>query len=246
MTTTELIAGTARLRGLIPLRHEPLAFYYSPTPPLGYTPPVGPHGCLIGALSRARHGETVYFDAETTGCGGGTYFLGFCPPRPQIAEFVSTGIPGEMEGERYKQSPDLVRAHFAARPVAPAPERYAVFTPVSALSEGQRPAVIICLAGPDELSGLVFLAGYARAEDAVTVPFGSGCGTLVPYPLAEAKREFPRAVLGLFDPSARPCVAADELSFAAPLALWEEMLGAAGESFLTTRTWSRVQRRIGC
>jgi hypothetical protein len=62
--------------------------------------------------------------------------------------------------------------------------------------------------------------------------------------LYEAKSPQPRGVLGLFDPSARPCVAADELSFSAPLALWEEMLGNAEESFLRTKTWETVRRRI--
>jgi hypothetical protein len=90
----------------------------------------------------------------------------------------------------------------------------------------------------------VGLAGYARGEDAVIVPFGAGCSTIVTYPLAEARRDPPRAVLGMFDPSARPYLAADELSFAVPLAMWEEMLGNAEESFLITPTWAKIRNRI--
>ena len=244
MDHTNLIARTARLRELIGLRHEPLAFFYTDHEPAGFTPPVRDSGCLVPVLTRARHGETVYFDAQTIGCRGGMYYLGFCEARPEIAQFVTTGIPGKMEGERYKASPEVFRAHVAAHPVAPAPARYAVFTPVSSLLLSQEPAVIICFAGPDELAGLGWLAGFARSDDALIAPFGAGCGTLVAYPLAEAQRELPHAILGGFDPSARPYLAPDELSFAVPLALWEEMLGNAEESFLTRPSWAKIRSRI--
>jgi uncharacterized protein (DUF169 family) len=244
MTTTELIAGTARLREMIGLRHEPLAFYYSDTAPQGFQPGPERRGCLIALLSRARRGETVFFDQDTTGCPGGSTYLGFCEARPEIDAFVSTGIPGVMEGEHYKQSPELVRAFREAHPPLPAPARYAVFTPVSALAAGETPLVVLCFAGPDELCGLVGLAGYARADDAILSPFGSGCGVLISRALYEAQNPQPRGILGMFDPSARPCVAADELSFSAPRALWEEMLSHAEESFLQTKTWATLRRRI--
>lgn len=244
MGNTELMAGTAKLREMIGLRYEPLAFFYADQAPPGYEPPSRDRGCFIAVLGRARDGETVCFTKETVGCPGGGYYLGFCEARPEIDHFVSTGIPGKLEGEHYKQSPELVRAFREQHRPLPAPAPYAVFTPVSRLTEGQTPLVIICFAAPDELAGLVGLAGFGRAEDAVMVPFGSGCSTMVAQPLVEAQQPRPRAYLGLFDPSARPCVAATDLSFAAPLALWEEMLGNAEESFLGTPTWARLRRRI--
>ncbi len=244
MRKVELIAGTARLREMIGLRHEPLAFFYADQAPRGYSPPPRDRGCFIAALGRTQGGETVYFTKETVGCPGGGYYLGFCEPRPEIDYFVSTGIPAKMEEEHYKQSPELVRAFREQHRPSPAPAPYAVFAPVSCLTEQQTPLLIICFASPDELAGLVGLAGYARAEEAVIVPFGSGCSTMVTQPLMEAQRPQPRACLGLFDPSARPCVAATDLSFAAPLALWWEMVGNAEESFLGTPTWARLRRRI--
>ncbi|NLO72719.1 MAG: DUF169 domain-containing protein [candidate division WS1 bacterium] len=243
MENAELIARTGRLREMIGLRHEPLAFFHSDAEPEGYHPPAGERGCLVGVLGRARQGEVVYFDAGTVGCAGGGYYLGFCEPRPEIAEFVSTGIPGQLPGERYKKTPELVRAHLQRHAAPPAPARYAVFAPISRLKPEQRAAVVICFGGADELAGLVGLAGYARAEEAVIAPFGSGCSTLVTYPLAEGQRDLPRAVLGMFDPSARPHLAPEELSFAAPVALWEEMISNAEESFLSTPTWTRLRTR---
>ena len=127
-------------------------------------------------------------------------------------------------------------------PAAPAP--YAVFKLVSRLEEDERPEVVICWAGPDELSGLVVLAGYARDDDAVICPFSPGCGSIAAVPLLEGQRPEPRASLGMFDASARPFTPEGLLSFAAPLALWEEMLGNADESFLKTPTWTKVRRRI--
>ena len=244
MNTQDLIAATARLRDLIGLREEPLAFLYSDTLPEGAKQPEGERACLVGLTALVRKGHTAALSRERFGCGGGGYYLGFCQQRPGIAEFVSKGIPGQMEGEHYKKSPDLVRYHLAEHPVPPAPAEYAVFKPVSALTPDEQPLVIIYFGVPDELAGLVGLAGYGREEDAVICPFGSGCSGIVTRPLEEAKGEQPRAVLGMFDPSARPFIGGDELSFAACLALWEEMLGNAEESFLQTKTWAKVRKRI--
>lgn len=57
-----------------------------------------------------------------------------------------------------------------------------------------------------------------------------------------AKR--PRAVIGMFDPSARPCVDEDVLSFAIPMKRIEKITEYMEESFLITDTWSVVSKRI--
>lgn len=243
MTPTELRAATRQLRDAIGLRDEPIAFSYSGEEPDGYRPRPEDRGCVIGLLARTRRGQTVYFDREHTGCPGGGYYLGFTPPMPRVEHFVSTGIPGEMPGERYKKSPELVRAYLEGHPPRAAPAEYAVFRPLSALAGDEQPEVVICFANADELAGLVGLANFAREDDAVICPFGSGCGTMVTRALHEANADRPRAVLGMFDPSARPCVQSDVLTFSAPVALWLEMLGNASESFLRTETWQKVRRR---
>lgn len=243
MTVSEIRDGTATLREMIGLHEEPLAFFYTDAEPEGYRPSGKGWGCVVAVMARARRGETVYFDGEHVGCAGGGYYLGFCPMRPEIAEYVSTGIPGKLEGEHYKKSPDLVRAALDAFPAPKAPAKYAVVKPVSALTDGETPDVVICFATPGELSGLVFLAHYEREEDGVVCPFNSGCGAIVSRPLLEAERDQPRAVLGMFDPSARPFAPENTLSFAAPRAMWEEMLSNAAESFLTTETWAKARKK---
>lgn len=245
MNTLELIHATADLRQRIGLREGPLAFLWSDQEPEGYRlPSSDTHVCLIHALARTRRGQTVYADKEHYGCGGCGYYLGFTPPRPTIDQFVSTGIPGQMAGERYKKTPELVRVLREANPPPVPPARFAVFKPVARLTAEERPEVIFVFGNGDEMAGLVCLANYDRDDDAVVCAFGSGCGTLITRPLNEAKRQPPRAVLGLFDPSARPGVGADELTFAAPLALWEQMLTNAPESFLITETWAKIRQRL--
>ena len=51
---------------------------------------------------------------------------------------------------------------------------------------------------------------------------------------AEGKTDRPRAILGMFDVSARPYVPADTLSFAVPMAKFQRMIDNMEESFLTT------------
>lgn len=59
--------------------------------------------CLIGNLNRVREGFPLVYDATTPGCSGGKRYTGFTPKlRPRFEYFLSCGIPGEMEGERYR------------------------------------------------------------------------------------------------------------------------------------------------
>jgi hypothetical protein len=48
----------------------------------------------------------------------------------------------------------------------------------------------------------------------------------------------------MFDPSARPCVPENVLTFAVPMKRFEKMTGYMEESFLITDTWSILRKRI--
>ena len=75
------------------------------------------------------------------------------------------------------------------------------------LDESDDPAVVIFFAKADVLSGLFTLANYDEVEpNGVIAPFGAGCSTIVMYPYLERDADRPRAVLGMFDVSARPFV----------------------------------------
>jgi len=51
-------------------------------------------------------------------------------------------------------------------------------------------------------------------------------------------------VLGMFDPSARPCVPVDVLTFAIPFKKFEKMIAYMEQSFLITKTWGKVKVKI--
>ena len=201
------------------------------------------HVCMIGQLSRARRGEVLCFEAESFGCFGGKRYMGFTDQvMPGFEHFLSCGIPGKMEGERYKKTPGDRAGGFRQGAGISAPARYAVFKRWDRLEPSDVPGVVIFFASPDVLSGLFTLAGFDETRtDAVIAPFGAGCATLAQYPYLQGQMENPRAVLGMFDVSARPFVEEDVLTFAVPIAKFERMVGNMDESFLTTESWSQGQ-----
>jgi hypothetical protein len=226
----------------------PISFFYADERPAGTVMPKPPAGqrCVIGDLSKARSGKDVALDAGTIGCGGGLRYMGFSQElRPEFEYFLSYGIPGKMEGERYKKSPELVREALQALPRFQAPGRFIVFKRWDKLKESDYPEVVIFFARPDVLSGVFTLANYDEAElNGVFSPFGAGCATIVQYPFQEKDGERPRAVIGMLDVSARPCVQADVMTIAVPMTRFVRMVGNMDESFLITGSWNKVKRRI--
>lgn len=229
------------------LKESPLGIYYTNDKPEGVAPQEGITGCMIGLLQNARKkGKTVYFDKAHFGCPGGAYYMGFLEsPRPHIEYFLSCGIPGEMEGERYIKTPERAREYFAKMIPRRAPATYCVFKPIEQFQSGGEPEVVAFFAPPDVLSGLFTLTNYAlERTDAVYAPFGSGCGTILTYPLKEAGKELPRATLGMFDVSARPMVEKDFLTLAMPYSIFLKLLENVSGSFLQTESWRKVFQRI--
>ncbi len=225
----------------------PIVFYYADDEKQAQAAkPAKDHRCIIGDLQRVRHGTSLKFEADTIGCGGGKRYLGFAEAmRPQFEYFLSYGIPGKLEGERYKKSPELVNAVMKALPVFKAPSQYIVFKRWDKIQATDEPVVAIFLASPDVLSGLFTLANYDRPDvTGVISPFGAGCATIVQYPYIERNADQPRAVLGMLDVSARPCVHANTISFAVPMVRLQQMIANMEESFLITSSWRKVSRRI--
>ena len=209
--------------------------------------PVDRWVCMIGQLAPVlRKGNTLAFSQETFGCPGGRRYSGFpTEPNPMFRHFLSCGAPGEMEGERYKKSPELVDVYMKEMPAPPAEGKYIVFKLWDTLDEVDDAQAVVFFAEPDVLSGLFTLANFGIADQhGVIAPFCSGCGSIISYPLAEREREEPRAVLGMFDVSARPFVKEGVLSFAAPMKKFERMVDDMDESFLITGSWEKVSRRI--
>ena len=120
--------------------------------------------------------------------------------------------------QRNKKSPELVKEVLKLSPAFKAPSRFIVFKRWDLLERADNPEVVIFFAQPDVLAGLFTLSNFEEAEpNGVIAPFGAGCSSVIQHPYLEGKAARPRAVIGMFDVSARPHVPPDVLTFAAPM-----------------------------
>lgn len=233
-----------KLLGNIP---EPLGIAYAASPPADALTPAGKrHDCIINYTRMARtQKKAVYFTADVQGCRGGWVYLGFLLPPPEgIAQFVTTGGPG-FEGERYMPAPASIHRFFAALDLQPAPAPYCIIQPLSLFTEALRPEFVVFHCRGEALTGLCQLAYFALdAHDAVVMPFGAGCSNILAWPQFYCRQGMAKAVVGGVDPSCRPFMKVDELTFTVSFETFQTMLKAAPHSFLHTKTWVGVRKRI--
>ena len=224
----------------------PIAFYFTDEEDRAQkNKPIKGHQCIIGVLSRVRKGTPISFDETSVGCFGGKRCFGFpSETNPNFKYFLSTGIPGKIEGERYKKTPELVEQIGMGWDRFMAPAKNIVFKRWDQLEDGDNPEVMIFFAKADVLAGLFTLANFDQIEPAVYSPFGAGCSSIVQNPYLEKDAENPRCILGMFDISARPFVEKDILTLAMPMKKFETMLANMDESFLIARSWERVKKRL--
>jgi uncharacterized protein (DUF169 family) len=247
MKTSERDNFTSQWKKYFNQAELPISFYY--TDEEGHAEKAKTatgHRCIIADLHKVRRGQSLYFDADTIACYGAKRFLGFTQEiMPNFEYFLSCGIPGKLEGERYKKSPELVlKAMESQRPFI-SPGRFIVFKRWDQLAEHDEPQVVIFFGRPDVLAGLFTLANFDQEEpNGVIAPFGSGCSTIVFYPYFQIESSRSKAVMGMLDISARPYVTKDEITFAAPMGKFQSMINNMDESFLITESWKRVQKRI--
>ncbi len=225
----------------------PLIFYYTNDSTAAPRRPE-PKGwrCVICDLARVRKGAPALFDIDAIGCNGGRRYFGFTAElREHFEYFLSCGLPGKVEGERFKKTPELVKASVENQPPFAAPGKYIVFKRWDTLDVSDEPLGVIFFVSADALSGLFTLANYDEADrNGVISPFGAGCSTIVYYPYVEGQRDRPKAVIGMFDVSARPCVQGTMLTFSVPWKKFVRMAGNMDESFLICDSWKKVRNRI--
>jgi len=250
------------------LKEEPLGMFYTDEQPQeGFSPKPGSlpsremeakgeinwpslfenFSCVMGNIWLARRkGTAAYFDRERFGCLGGAFYLGFLKPQLEfITYYVSTGIPSQVQGEHYLESPEVTRRFFQTIDPRPAPARYCVFKLLSRFTLNEQPELVIFFARGEILCGLNQLATFVTNDfEAVSSPFGAGCSNIVTWPLYYLKAGKLKAVLGGWDPSDRKFLKPDELTFAVPWEMFEWMVGRWNESFLTTGTWDIVRKKI--
>jgi len=215
-------------------------------------PPPDGWSCLICQLNRVRNGTPLVFDATSITCPGGLMYSGYSAERPpDFRYFLSYGKPGVLEGERFKQTPEIVDSWEKRIPEISSAGMNMHFTRWDQLRETDAPLVVIFFARPEVMSGLFTLANFDQSDpNGVICPMGAGCSSIILYPVLEEQKQKdgsndePKVVLGMFDPSARPCVPLDVLTMAFPMKKFEKVVGYMEESFLSTKEWTRVEKKI--
>jgi uncharacterized protein (DUF169 family) len=241
----------SRIARELKLRYQPIALIYTDEKPAdAFEPQNKGWSCVISMVTAAIKGRTVALSRDSVGCPGGKTGLGFGNSyrgrEEFMSHFLSTGKPGQIEGEGYKKSPELASRMFAAFPAVDVPFKYVVFKPLEAVdAEKESPALVVFYANADQISALTVLANYGRPNnDNVIIHMGSGCGTVCLFTYNEGKKEVPRAVVGLTDITARPHIDADLIAFSIPYKMFLEMEENVPGSFLERKDWKKLRERI--
>lgn len=255
----------SKIARAIEMSYSPVAVIWTDEKPEGALQfKEGTRACVVAMLTAAARGKTAVFDRKTFGCpGGGTglgfgnqyvyfpggieYFLStgnpeFC--QTEMGKNIASRMPHLEHGERYFKNPETARKFVDSLPMRDVPTEYIVLKPLEEVKENEKPKVVVFLVKPDQLSALVVLANYGRgANNNVIAPMGAGCHTFGLFPYSEDENEIPRAVIGMFDISARPKVDKDILSFSVPFRMFEEMEDNVEGSFLEQEPWLKVVKR---
>lgn len=224
----------------------PITFFYTSQPEAPEAKIPSGHRCIFADINKVRKGQDLAFHKDNIGCGGGQKYAGYRSGMTStFPYFLSCGIEGELEGERYKKDPEMVKQMMDGFPEIKAGDHSIVFKRWDKLTAEDQPEVVICYANPDAISGLFMLANYDRAgNNNVISTMGSGCSQTLLYPYLERGKNEPKAYLGMFDPSARPFADNNLLTFATPFERFIQMINNMEESFLIKKTWDTISNRM--
>jgi uncharacterized protein (DUF169 family) len=206
------------------------------------------HGCSLTALRAAAKGEVVFLSKEMPGCPGMKSGMGFTdiPNIPGgIEYFLSCGRgEGFPQGERLKKTPEVAKSYYGALPKDVMNNKFIIFKPLEE-SDKDKASLVTFLVNPDQLSALITLHAFeADSLDTAYMPMSSGCSTIVKIPLAEIKKDNPRAIVGLVDIFARPLFDADILAFTVSHKEFERMESYARDCFFQVETWRGIKERL--
>ncbi len=225
----------------------PVTFEFRPeSATLSKVPPPDAWRCIICQIGLVRNGTRLAMNSRSITCRGGLMNTGYSSERPpDFRYFLSHGKPGGVEGERYKRTPEIVDAWEKRIPAFPSDGKDLIITRWDNLTGQDNPEAVIFFARPEVLSGLFTLANFDQSDpNGVICPMGAGCSSIIYYPWLEQQKENPKVVLGMFDPSARPCVPLDVMTIAFPMKRFEKVIGFMEESFLITKSWEMVKKKI--
>ena len=202
--------------------------------------------CMLSKVRYARRKNCpAFFDRERYGCLGGAFSMGFKSYyEPFEPALISTGIPGQMEGERYMDSPETGKLFYDGLNPPEAGGNVLVVQPLDLFDSGQTPEIVLLFPTRNSMIGLNALTVFlTRNPQAVAIPFGMGCAALVTWPRKFGQRGETRAVIGGFDINCIKYMKKHEFSYAVPYDLFLRMLDAWPRTLLGTRAWNRLRKK---
>ena len=195
--------------------------------------------CIFSQLAPVKKGRGRAFNKENLGCFGSFLPFGF---DTELKEDVKNYV---CNVERVKKSYAHLESMYKHRPPKQAAGKYLVFKRWDTLEEQDDPQVVFFFGNQDVITGLHGLANFdAMTPYEVIAPFGTGCDSIVGFPMYELASEQPNAVLGPLDPSVRIYFKPDILTFSAPWPKFLSMVENMDKSFLGTDRWSKVKSRF--
>jgi uncharacterized protein (DUF169 family) len=154
-----------------------------------------------------------------------------------------------LKGERLHKNAEKAKRFMTEElPITDISEKYVIYTPLSKVSPGEKPVVVVFVADPLQITGLVTLTGAVlEGTDPVRVPPMAACQQIGAFAYDEAKKEHPRAVLGYTDLSARESVGKtipeNMFTFAVPYKLYEELEEEATDGVFDGPIWQGLTRQ---
>lgn len=219
-TTNAAIAQ--RFEKYMNLKYKPLGVYFSETLPAGkirVQHMIFDRCVPVHAFKAATSNKISILDAQN-GCQGGRYWTGFTKPPKGLACFLSNGGSDKVfggRGERFKKN-----AAFGAGmmkdpgPVKQPPgTKYIVFQHLHDIPDTVKIEFVLFFCNPTKMAEFATLVHYAQKQRTIIrAPAGSGCQSLVNFPLLMKEEPEPDAVMGLWDLFARRFLPKNILSLA--------------------------------
>ena len=106
--------------------------------------------CIICQIAKARSGDSIVFTEKSITCGGGLRYSGYSDSiHLNFRYFLSYGKKGIIDGERYKQTPEIVDDWEKQIPKYPPHKKYLHIKRWDKLKENDNPEVIVFFARPE-------------------------------------------------------------------------------------------------
>jgi uncharacterized protein (DUF169 family) len=203
-------------------------------------------GCIVPLIFSSAKGDIVAIDKDSTGWDCSAFYLGY---QDWIFEgiecFLADGVVFGRNGERFIKTKSQAKEYVKSFKPKELNTRVTIFKPLEKFTDEEDPEVVLFFVTPDELSGLVFLLHYNSPDkdDVVISRFLSGCGSIVTMPMKYRVEGTKKAVMGMFDISARLRLPKDILTLAMPVDLLIDMYKEIDKSFIITDNWKNIKER---